>query len=109
MSYDIYLQVDGGGREPIEAYWSNYTSNVAPMWREAMPNSDGLAGLDGMAAADAVPLLESGIAYFHTHRADLDAMNPANGWGDREGALTELTNLLSACSDYPKTTIRISR
>jgi hypothetical protein len=109
MSYDIYLEVDGGGREPIEVYWSNYTSNVAPMWRRAMPDTDGVAGLHGMAATDVVPLLERGIAYFNENQADLDAMNPENGWGDREGAVLELVNLLSACRDYPKTTIRISR
>jgi hypothetical protein len=35
-------------------------------------------------------------------------MNPANGWGDYDGALEYLRDLLIACAAHPKAEIHIS-
>jgi len=109
VSYDIYLEIDAGGPDKVEAYWSNYTSNVAPMWRKAMPDTDGLAGLHDWKAQDAIPVLERGGMFFDLNEGYLKALNPENGWGDYEGARQEVQEFLNACRKYPKASIFISR
>lgn len=107
MSYDIYLEVDTGAEDltPVVEI-GNYTSNVSPMWAQALGCR--LYELDGMGAADALPKLEAGVAAM---RADPDGyldLNPANGWGRYEGALEYLDRLRAACAEHPKTRIRVS-
>jgi hypothetical protein len=111
VSYDIWLEADLGGPEPAKVgnlHW-NYTSNVAPMWREAMPASDGLAGLDGMTCSDAAGHLEAGIARMEADPDAYRAMNPANGWGDFDSQLERLRGLLAECRAYPQAKVAIWR
>lgn len=109
MSYDIYLEVGAGGPEPVEAFWVNYTSNCAPMWRKAMPQTDGLAGLHGLSAENAAQEIEAGLAAMDADRAAYEALNPDNGWGDFEGQREMLVKLLAACRAYPKAVVAVSR
>lgn len=105
MSYDVYLEIDTGGDELVEVYDRNYTSNVSRMWRTAGVN---LRELTGMVAADAVPLLDRAIGAMTAEADTYRAMNPPNGWGDYDGALTFLCDLRAACVKHPKTTLRVS-
>lgn len=105
MSYDVYLEVDAGGPEPIEAYWRNHTSNTAGMWRKA--------GLDiracsGVGAAQFAEGLAGALTAMRESPSDYLPMNPPNGWGSYETTLEFLGDLLGACQMYPRATVRVS-
>lgn len=111
MSYDIslYVTVDVGGPEPVEycpASIGNYTSNVAPMWTEALGHS--LSDLADANAGDSLPALQQAVAAMEADPDKYRAMNPGNGWGNYEGALDYLRDLRDACAAYPNATIHIS-
>ncbi|MFD7554150.1 hypothetical protein ACFV9E_06370 [Streptomyces sp. NPDC059835] len=110
MSYDIslYLNVDSGGPEPLEvcvASIGNYTVNVARMWTDALGHS--LGDLKGTNAGDSQPALAAAIDRMTANPDRYRAMEPANGWGDYEGALAYLTALRDACAVHPKASIHI--
>ena len=109
MSYDVSLGTD------VKGHWyniidvGNMTSNVAGMWRLASPDTDGLAGLDGMQAADAIDHLSKAVLRM---RADPDAyipLTPSNGWGSYEGAMQFLQDVLKACRKDPWLTISVNK
>ena len=107
MSYDIYLGIDTGAADLTTVYEvGNYTSNVSPMWTRALGQP--LSELHGMTAADAVPLLDAGIAALEADPAGFRELNPANGWGRYEGALKYLEELRAGCAEHPKTVVRVS-
>lgn len=112
MSYDIWLEADVGGPEPVRVdaldHW-NYTSNVVPMWRIAMPETNGLAGMDGMEADEAAKVLRLGIERMERDPAPYRALNPENGWGDFDSQLAALKQLLLACEQAPRARIAIWR
>jgi hypothetical protein len=110
VSYDIslYMLVDTGATEPhyVElAEVGNYTSNVAPMWTDALGHR--LSELKEKNAGDSLPALERAVAALEAAPAKYETMNPANGWGDYEGAVTYLRRLRDACAAHPKATIHI--
>lgn len=111
MSYDIWLEVDTGGPEPArleDEHW-NYTSNVAPMWRLAMPDTDGLAGLEGMQAGEAAKVLRLGIAHMENEPAPYKALDPPNNWGDFDSQLEALKQLMAWCERHPRAKVAIWR
>lgn len=111
MSYDIWLEADLGGDEPArvgDLDW-NYTSNVAPMWRKAMPLTDGLADLHGMPCHAAAIELRKGIAKMEAAPDVYRALNPPNGWGDFDRQLDALKRLLAACEAAPAAKVAIGR
>jgi hypothetical protein len=111
MSYSIhlYMNVDTGGPEPtyVElAEIGGYTSNVAPMWTDALGRR--LADLKEKNASEALAALQRAVAAMEADTGKYEAMNPPNGWGDYEGALDYLRRLMDACAAHPKATIWIS-
>jgi len=111
VSYDISLHatVDLGGPEPHEFCATdigNYTSNVSGMWTEALGHR--LGDLKDKTAGDCIDALKQAVDAMEADPAKYRAMNPANGWGDYEGALDYLRRLWVACASYPKATIWIS-
>lgn len=107
MSYDIYLEIDTGAEDLTTVVdVGNYTSNVSPMWRRALGRP--LFELHGMAAAEAVLLLDAGIAAMRADPDGFREMNPASRWGRYEGALGYLERLRAACAGHPKTRIWVS-
>lgn len=112
MSYDIELLVytaitgQDGESESVTVYdVGNYTSNVAPMWSAALGRS--LGDLHGRSAGACVVWLTSAVKDMKREPDKYKAMNPKNGWGDYEGALAYLENLLHACKILPNTTVWI--
>ena len=109
MSYDIWLEIDTGTGEMHEVVEiGNMTSNVAPMWRKAMP-PDGLAGLDGRRCADVIGDLQVAVEVMEKYPDVYRELNPPNGWGDYESALEYLTRMRDMAQQHPACTIRISR
>lgn len=112
MSYDGWLCIDTGGPEAAEvAELGNYTSNVAPMWRTALKAAGEdieLSRTDGRIAGEVLPLLRAAVAHMEDHPRDYAALNPANGHGDYAGALAYLRDVVIACAQHPKATLRRS-
>jgi hypothetical protein len=107
VSYDIDLTIDTGGPDYASVFdVGNYTSNVAPMWEQALGGP--LAGMHGWAASTAVPVLDRAVAAMRAAPAAFEALNPSNGWGDYEGALAYLERLREGCVAHPKAHIRVS-
>jgi hypothetical protein len=111
VSYDIslYLNVDTGGAEPLEvcvAEVGNYTSNVARMWGDALGHS--LGDLKDKNAGDSLPALTAAVDRMLANPDHYRAMEPSNGWGDYDGALSYLRGLRDACLVHPKAVIHIS-
>ena len=95
MSWDFGMEVDVGGKEPATLkYDRNYTYNVSPMFYEAM-GGDGIASIEGKTGEEAAPLLSQAIKAMVEEPEKYKAMNPANGWGDYDGALELLRDLRS--------------
>lgn len=104
MSYDVWLEIDTGGPEPATV--GNYTSNVAPMWAGALGHS--LRDLHHQECSVALDRLRAAVRVMEAEPDRFRAMNPANGWGDYEGALGYLRDLAAACAAHPKARIAIS-
>lgn len=109
MSYDVYLMasVDTGATTgPLQITVEeigNYTFNVGGMWRKALGCS--LMELNDQKAGDVLPILDKAVAEMESNRAEYEAMNPPNGWGNYVGALNFLRRLQSGCRYHPKAKI----
>ena len=73
----------------------NITYNVSPMFYAAMPDR-GIRCHYGMTGADALFPLRRMREYMEDNREELEAMNPASGWGDYDTALQFVTDLINA-------------
>jgi hypothetical protein len=110
MSLDLYLimKIDTGSPEMFRVVlWEgNYTHNVTPMWSlsgvyEALYMSkDKLAG-------SVIKDLEHGLDLMKCSPDEFKRLNPANGWGNYEGAVKFLEGFLVACKLHPKSTIEL--
>jgi hypothetical protein len=102
------MTIDVGATErmalPFEA---NYTYNVSPMFYAAL-GEHGIRGLDGKSGKECAPLLDASIAYFSSHETELQAMNPANGWGDYDGAFNLLLKLRKWCDRAPNALMEVT-
>jgi hypothetical protein len=107
MSYDIWLEIDTGGPEPVQVtHGWNYTSNCSPMWRAAGAN---LAEFHDKAAGECAPILRAAIDRMQADPAPFVAMNPENGWGSYETLVPALEELLAEFDANPKATVRVWR
>lgn len=107
MSYDIGMEIDAGGEYPESVgEWYNYTYNVSPMFRLAF-GGNGVNDLSGLTGEVAAPFLDEAIVYFHEHMDEMRDLNPSNGWGNAEGALRFLENLLTEARTHPKAVVAV--
>lgn len=67
-----------------------------------------LRDLIGLRAAGLAPLLRTAVKWGEEHRAELEPLAPANGWGDVEGALRYLGHIASECEKHPFARLGIS-
>lgn len=102
MSYDIYLKQMVTEEKEV-ADIGNYTSNVCDMWEKALGMP--LKRLDSMTAEFAIPYLAIGIKNMTDNPQEYEEMNPDNGWGDYDGALNYLVELLEGCKKFPNSRI----
>lgn len=85
-----------------------YTYNVSPMYTKAMDIPGLTDGLDGKKCCKMIKTLEKGIKNMEENPKDYKKLNPKNGWGDYEGALKFLKDILIACKKYPKYKIEVN-
>lgn len=104
MSYDVYLEIDTGADEPVEITSFNYTTNCAPMWREAGID---LRECTGAPCSEAAGPIADAVKRMEADPDTYKAMNPPNGWGDYDGALNFLRNIAAACTQHPKAHLRV--
>ena len=103
----LRLAVDTGGGEEVDAIHSfNMTSNVSPMWTEALGRR--IRELDGMPAREAEPVLAEGVRRMESDFGRYQEMDPPNGWGDAVGALDVLRTLRDGCRTHPAAIVRMS-
>lgn len=109
MSYDVDLTIDTGRGEYVTVVEiGNMTSNVAPMWRKALP-PDGIAGLHGRRCDGVADDLRAAVERMEANPDEYRALNPPNGWGDYAGALEYLDRLAKAARSHPACTIEVHR
>ncbi len=125
MSLDFWLETPVGeeaecwhckgtgkaSKEPEEIYERNMTHNLNRMAHEAgiydvlwQPNENGFH-----TAEDIVPVLQAGVDLLASDPERFKKFNPSNGWGDYDGFLDASQEILRACIENPKATIRTSR
>lgn len=139
MSYDVAVDLpDGGHVEPYfgdthpafttdgmagnvrltpDGYrrCGNYTSNVSPMWARCLTAVQGtgedvcLADLEGKTCGDILPHLVAAVEWGAEHIDELRDLNPPNGWGNAEGAVTFLWDIQRICEANINGTLYISR
>ena len=95
MSYDVSL-IQGD----LEKDLGGYTYNTSPMFFKGAQKS--LNDLNGMKAKDAYPILLKGFEYMRDHPAEMEALNPDNGWGNYEGFLQFIGSITVACKNNPE-------
>ena len=106
MSYDLWVEMDAGGPEPIMVGDWNYTSNCAPMWAAAGAD---LAAFDHERAGDCTPILAGALIELRSRPDHYRAMNPPNGWGSYDTLVPALVELHELFIAYPDATVRVSR
>lgn len=116
MSYDISI---AGIEEP-----GNYTYNVDPMFAMALDGDAQKGVQDGAdlllrrkdpalkrfigkraGDADVIDQLLSAVSAMEGEPERFRALNPANGWGDYEGAVDYMRRFYLACERHPDATI----
>lgn len=109
MSWWIGMEIDAGGENPIPMLHDvNCTYNLSDMFREALPDlKDGMWGLNNLSGSEAEPHLSKAIKDMDENPDKYKAMNPKNGWGDFDGALEVLVQILSWCQQAPRGTISV--
>ena len=91
MGYDMSI-----GNESF-----SYTYNVSAMWCAAIPET-GIRTHYGMRGKKAIIPLRKIYNYMVLHRDELIKLNPPNGWGDFDGALDFINDLIHASLRNPK-------
>lgn len=95
MSLDIWIKCEHCSASAKE---HNYTYNCSPMWRKAGWNHE---QFEGKRASEMAPFLAYAITAMSVNPAEYKAMNPLNGWGDYDGCLSFLRDLLTDCLEHP--------
>ena len=108
MSWDVHLEADLGGPEPLRVgdLDANYTWNVGPMFKAAVGEA-GLNHLDGISAAEMREKCAAILAAFNANPEKFRALNPANGWGNFDGAREFIRTIHDACERAPKAIVRV--
>lgn len=106
MSYDVSNQIYTGKDFTDIGESFNYTWNCGAMFREATGMS--FSDLNGLKSTDASPIIRKAISALQTEVEKYNAMNPKNGWGDRETFAGWLDRIAIQCEEHPDSVLRIS-
>lgn len=84
---------------------------VGDKWERVNPQPDDeirLADLAGKECAAIAPLFAAAVKWGIDHLDELRELNPDNGWGNAEGAVTYLWDIQRMCEAHPKATLYVS-
>ena len=102
MSYDITISDE----------WINTTYNHSKMWRATTMGTVGtelgIWCIDGVDGSVAVGYLKAMHSYMLQHRETLLPLQPANGWGSYDIAVTVLNDLILLGLLFPNDKFNIS-
>lgn len=108
MSYDVALLIPDAMGDEFSVWDGNYTSNMAPAWREAgiqIHEWD-----EDTLARDVVDSVRRGIAIMEDNPRLFMAFEPDNGWGSYLGVLDAfLKPMLDAMERWPDARVRVWR
>lgn len=109
MSYDVgvrYERCDACGREAGEQEALNYTSNMAPAWREAGAQ---IHDWNDRPVSDCMAELERAIRNVTARPEEFVRFEPGNGWGDVETMLRWLREIRAMFEAHPRAKVTVSR
>lgn len=87
----------------VDSTTFNLTYNLSPMlWAAGMPPWKEFIG---MRAGDAGSIWQAVVDELQDDPDKYKELNPANGWGDYDGAVEVLTALAAACMQHPDATV----
>lgn len=107
MGYDISLRINTGKHMTQVYDCGNYTYNVSPMYYKAF-GEGGIYSLSAMAGHTAAPFIKGAITTMRENENEYKALNPSNGFGDYEGAITYLAKILHGCEEHPEAQVFIN-
>jgi hypothetical protein len=106
MSYDVWVEVDAGGPEPIVVRDLNYTSNAWPLFGEVLGRS--IRDLDGAPCSEVGGPLTAAVARI---RANAEEYRPlvlgCGSWGTPENAADFLEEIAQLCTMAPRGVLRV--
>ena len=91
MSYDMSIGED----------WFNYTYNVSKMWYDCYKDN-GIREHYGLTGKQAIPVLKRLHLHMMLNNEKLRKYEPSNGWGDFDGALNFVSQLIIASINNPE-------
>lgn len=103
MSYDISITA----MRETQVFDTNYTYNVSGMFRKAL-GGDGINDFHGLKCGECIMKLQDGIKHMEENPKEYEMLQPANKWGNFEGALKVLQNLLNSCIENIDGTVKIN-
>lgn len=109
MSYDVSLvnsPCEHCGRGDDPAFSWNYTTNMAPAWREAGAD---IAAFHGKPAAECAPVLRAAVWNMELHPECFARFNASNGWGSVKTLIPALRQLLAAMEKNPAARVNVWR
>jgi hypothetical protein len=107
VSYDVELHAPTGGGLAAVVEIGNVTHNLAPMFREALPDDLGFTDLSGMDCLSSLKILRQAIEAMRSDPVRFEMLNPISGWGDYDLALRFLERLELRCALHPNAVIHI--
>ena len=111
MSYDVGLYMDTGGVSEVAiGQGHNITYNLAPIFALAFDDPDGLKVIDELYGRAAWNMLYVALGHITNpdNIGEYRELNPSNGWGDHDGAIRFLFELMDECRRHPRATVRVS-
>ena len=109
MSLDFVIFEKGEStKRTYDLFSRNYTHNVTPMWKLANIY-DELYNSNGKQPEEVIEKLKKGLEDMQKHPEKYVPLNPLNGWGDYNGAIEFLEEVIKACENNPESEIYISK
>ena len=104
MSYDFYLTSHCEACNTDHQHFNeNYTSNVAPMFVHCF--KDGIHVINNENANVGGRILFDLLGHFLDNKEELEKLNPTNGWGDYDGALKLIRDMVKASMKAPNAAV----
>jgi hypothetical protein len=105
MSLDFYLEEIV--TEKKDVFEGNITGNLCAMWIKA-GIYEVLYDSKGKKAKEIINPLKLAVKDMEEKPKEYKLLNPKNGWGDYDGALKWIKELLESCIEHPESIINVN-